>query len=99
MTFHFLEQQRRTIGPLVVNLTDRAELMLRIDLDSDLRELVLFFQNFEKLMQVHHDGIIPLNYSLNTNFASNPSTARALSTEYPLRRPSKPLRRSFTWER
>ena len=47
MTFHFLEQQRRTIGPLVVNLTDRAELMLRIDLDPDLRELVLFFQNFE----------------------------------------------------
>jgi hypothetical protein len=33
--------------------------MLRIDLDSDLHQLMLFFQNFEKLMQVHHGNLIP----------------------------------------
>ena len=42
------EQQRRTVGPLVVNLTDRAQLMLGVDFGFDLDQLVLFFLNLEK---------------------------------------------------
>ena len=35
MTFNVFKQQRRTVRPLVVNLTNRSELVLRIDFNLD----------------------------------------------------------------
>jgi len=43
MALDVLEQQRRTVGLFIMNLADRAELMLGIDLGFDLLQFVLFF--------------------------------------------------------
>ena len=56
MAFYILEEQRRVVRPLVVQLADRAQLVLWIDLRLDLLQLMLLFQDFEKLTQIHHSG-------------------------------------------
>lgn len=58
MALDVLEEQRRTVRPLVVNLADRAELVPGIDFRFDFLQLVLFFQYLKKLAQVHHAWII-----------------------------------------
>jgi hypothetical protein len=45
MTFNVFKEQRRTVRPLIVNLTNRSELVLRIDFNLDFLQLVLFLQN------------------------------------------------------
>ena len=43
VAFDVFEKQRRTVGPFIMNLADRPELMLGIDLGFDLLQFMLFF--------------------------------------------------------